>query len=87
MEVILKSGTQKEVDDLQEQLDEAHTEISNLKAYIQLKESEILFLKEKVSNLVGEFDHQPLLLLQPSNCCFVIDNQLRNNLVRQYSTS
>ena len=50
MEVILKSGTQKEVDDLQEQLDEAHTEISNLKAYIQLKESEILFLKEKVSN-------------------------------------
>ena len=50
MEVILKSGTQKEVDDLQEQLSEAHTEISNLKAYIQLKESEILYLKEKVSN-------------------------------------
>ena len=50
MEVILKSASQKEVDDLQDQLDEAHTEISHLKAYIQLKESEILYLKEKVSN-------------------------------------
>ena len=50
MEVVLKNATQKQVDDLVEQLQEAHAEISDLKAYIMLKESEILFLKERVSN-------------------------------------
>ena len=50
MEVVLKNATQKQVDDLEEQLKEAHSEISDLKAYIMLKESEILYLKERVSN-------------------------------------
>ena len=50
MEVVLKNATQKQVDDLVEQLQEAHTEISDLKAYVMLKESEIMYLKEKVSN-------------------------------------
>ena len=50
MEVILKTATYKECEDLREQLDEAHAEISDLKAYVMLKDSEILYLKEKIGN-------------------------------------
>ena len=48
MEVIFKNASQKQVDDITEQLQEAHQEISDLKAYVMLKESEILLLKERV---------------------------------------
>ena len=50
MEVILMNGTQKELEELKKQLKEAQTEINSMNAYMKLKEQEIMYLNERVSN-------------------------------------
>ena len=50
MEVILMNGTQKELEELKKQLKEAQAEINSMNAYMKLKEQEIMYLNERVSN-------------------------------------
>ena len=48
--LIFKNATQKDVDELAVQLSEARTELSSLSDYARLKENEIMYLNERVTN-------------------------------------
>ena len=49
-EIILKNGSQKQIDELQKQLTSVQSEVKALKSYTKLKETQILLLQEMNSN-------------------------------------